>query len=35
VVAVLILQFVDGQFYDARYTRAAGTLLSQLARSFG
>jgi hypothetical protein len=35
VVALLILNFVDEHFNDARYTRAATSLLSHMARSFG
>ena len=34
VVALLILNFVDEHFYDARFTQAATTMLSQIARSF-
>jgi hypothetical protein len=34
VVAVLILGFVDDNFNDARYMRAATTMLSHIARSF-
>ena len=35
VVAILILNFVDEHFNDARYTRAAGAMFSTIARSFG
>jgi hypothetical protein len=35
VVALLLLNFVDEHFNDARYTRAATTMLSHMARSFG
>jgi hypothetical protein len=35
VVALLALNFVDEQFNDARYTRAAMVIFSQIARSFG
>jgi hypothetical protein len=35
VVALLLLNFMDEHFNDARYTRAATTLLSQIAGSFG
>jgi hypothetical protein len=35
VVALLILNFVDEHFNDARYTRAATAIFSQIARSFG
>jgi hypothetical protein len=35
LVALLILNFVDEQFNDARYTQAATSILSQIARSFG
>jgi hypothetical protein len=34
VVALLILNFVDEQFNDARYTRAATAMLSHIAKSF-
>jgi hypothetical protein len=34
VVALLILNFVDEHFNDARYTRAATVMLSNIARSF-
>jgi hypothetical protein len=34
VVALLVLSFVDGHFNDARFTRAATDVLSQIARSF-
>ncbi len=33
VVALLILNFVDEHFNDARYTRAAMTMFSSIARS--
>jgi hypothetical protein len=35
VVALLILNFVDEHFNDARYTRASKAMLSHIARSFG
>jgi hypothetical protein len=35
LVALLILSFVDEQYNDARYIRAATTVLSHIARSFG
>ena len=35
VVALLILNFVDEHFNDARYTRAATAMLSQIVESFG
>ena len=35
VVALLILNFVDEHFNDARYTRATTSVLSKVARSFG
>jgi hypothetical protein len=35
LVTLLILNFVDEQFNDARYTRATTAMLSQIARSFG
>jgi hypothetical protein len=35
VVALLTLSFVDEHFNDARYTRAAMVMFSQIARSFG
>jgi hypothetical protein len=35
VVALLVLYFVDEHFNDARYSRAATTVLSNIARSFG
>ena len=34
VVALLILNFVDEHFNDARYTRAATVILSNIARPF-
>jgi hypothetical protein len=34
VVALLILNFVDEHFNDARFVQAAATMLSQIARSF-
>ena len=34
VVALLMLNFVDEHFNDARYTRAATAMLSHMARSF-
>jgi hypothetical protein len=35
IVALLILNFVDEHFNDARYTRAATSMFSQVVRSFG
>jgi hypothetical protein len=35
VVALLLLNFMDEQFNDARYTRAAMAMLSRIASSFG
>jgi hypothetical protein len=35
VVALVIMNLVDEHFNDARYTRAASTMLSQIFRSFG
>jgi hypothetical protein len=35
VVALLLLNFMDEHFNDARYTRAGIAMLSQIARSFG
>jgi hypothetical protein len=35
LIALLILNFADEHFNDARYTRAATTMLSHIARSFG
>jgi hypothetical protein len=35
LIALLVLYFVDEHFNDARYTRAATTVLSSIARSFG
>ncbi len=35
LIALLVLNFVDEHFNDARYTRAATTVLSNIARSFG
>ncbi len=35
LVALLILNFVDEHYNDARYTRAATSVLSHIARSFG
>ena len=34
LVALLILNFVDEHYNDARYTRAATAVLSHIARSF-
>jgi hypothetical protein len=34
VVALLILNFADEHFNNARYTRAATAMLSHIARSF-
>lgn len=35
LVALLTLNLLDEQFNDARYTRAAAAMLSQIAGSFG
>jgi hypothetical protein len=35
VVALLILNFVDEHFNDARYMRAVTSIFFQVARSFG
>jgi hypothetical protein len=35
LVALLILNFADEHFNDARYTRAATAMFSHIARSFG
>jgi hypothetical protein len=35
LVALLILHFVDEHFNDARYTRAATAMFTQIAQSFG
>jgi hypothetical protein len=35
LIALLVLNFVDEHFNNARYTRAATTVLSSIARSFG
>ena len=35
MVALLFLIFVDEQFNEARYGRAAMTMLSQITKSFG
>jgi hypothetical protein len=35
VVALLMLNFVDEHFNSARYTKAAMTMFSHIARSFG
>jgi len=35
LIALLVLNFVDEHFNDARYTRAATTVLFNIARSFG
>jgi hypothetical protein len=35
LVTLLILNFVDEQFNDARYTRATTAMLFQIVRSFG
>ena len=35
VVALLLLNFMDEHFNDARYTRAAIAMLSRIASSFG
>jgi hypothetical protein len=34
LIALLILNFVDEHYNDARYTRAAMAVLSHIARSF-
>ena len=34
VVALLLLNFVDEHFNDARYTRAAAAVLFNIARAF-
>jgi hypothetical protein len=35
LVALLMLNILDEHFNDARYTRAATAMLSQIAGSFG
>ena len=35
IVALLMLNFVDEHFNDARYTRAAMNVASHIMRSFG
>ncbi len=35
IVALLILNFADEHFNDARYTQGATGMLYQIARSFG
>ena len=35
VVALLLLNFVDEHFNNGRYTKAAGTMLTHISRSFG
>ena len=35
MIALFVIAVVDEQFNDARYTRAATTMLSQIVRSFG
>jgi hypothetical protein len=35
VVALLMLNFVDEHFNDARYTRATMAMVASIARSFG
>jgi hypothetical protein len=35
VVALLILNFVDEHFNDARYTRAVAAMVFQISGSFG
>ena len=35
MIALFVIGVVDEQFNDARYTRAATTMLSQIVRSFG
>jgi hypothetical protein len=34
LVALLMLNFLDEHFNDARYTRAAAAMLSHIAQSF-
>ena len=35
VIALLMLNFADEHFNDARYTRATTSLIFKVARSFG
>jgi hypothetical protein len=35
LVALLALHFVDEQYNDSRYSRAATAMLSHIAKSFG
>jgi hypothetical protein len=35
IIALLVINLVDEQFNDARYTRAAALMFSQILRSFG
>lgn len=35
MIALLVLHFVDEQYNDAKYTRAATVMLSQIVRSLG
>jgi hypothetical protein len=35
MIAVVVIGLVDEHFNDARYTRAATAMLSQIVRSFG
>ena len=35
IIALLILNFADEHFNDARYTQAATTMLYQIAKSMG
>ena len=35
IIALLVINLVDEHFNDARYTRAAATMFSQILWSFG
>ena len=35
IVALLVICFVDEHFNDARYTRAASSMITHIMRSFG
>ena len=35
MIALVVLYFVDEQYNDARYTRAATVMFSQIVRSLG
>jgi hypothetical protein len=35
IIALLVINLVDENFNDARYTRAAATMFSHIFRSFG